>query len=656
MKLYKPYSFFYFNLIFISAVFYVITGCGDHKTSPAYPIIQINNLYDTYVFTGSINYYPLNISYNGNDFVNITIDTKPEFISFDNTEKKFLINPGAADTGEFTVEFTARNSVKTSAAAGSFKIDVFDSACFSASPADWRNKIMYLIMIDRFNDGDSSINLLNSGDIFDPADKGKIHGGDIQGIIDKLDYIQELGITALWITPILKNKPSYHGYHIMDFKEIDPHFGDIEKYKELVRESHKRGISVIFDVIVNHSADLISNYENKYSWNYPNGYTLKYTDESVKHLPSYLANLEFFHNYGDIGSGWDDPIEGVKGDFSGLDDFKTEHPEVQKILSYIYMLWILKTDCDGFRIDTTKHVDFSFWEYFIPYVKSECSKIGKSNFFIFGEVWSDYDDSKAGIYTGTKHNPNKYLFESLTYFPMKTTMLEVFKNSGATNLITERRANIGYYDSTTHNKLISFFDNHDLDRFNSKKIDEYNYVSNPSGYEDQLKLAYLFMSSYPGIPCIYYGTEQGFDGYKLNVSYGDGYVREDMWDGQFEFGPSAGDNFDSNHQLYQFIKNINEKLTGSEYGFIKTGEFQELKSESAAGIYSYSRYSGDSEAVIILNTSTQNRQNVSLNLKLNYTDGQILYNIFDASDSMIVNSNSISPSISGLSFKIYCRD
>ncbi|MBP7652760.1 hypothetical protein KA977_05015 [Candidatus Dependentiae bacterium] len=643
------------NLIFICLILIILSGCGDYKKTPAFPVIQINNLYDTYTFVNNVSYYHLNIYYNGTDYINVSIDSIPSFVSYDSSQKIFTISPVVTDTGEFVVEFTVRNSVKSAIAAGSFKIDVFNPASYSVSPSEWRNKVMYLVMIDRFNDGDTAINQLNAGDMFDPADKGKIHGGDIQGIIDKLDYLQNLGITALWITPILKNKPSYHGYHILDFKEIDPHFGNIEKYKELVSEAHKRGISVIFDAIVNHSADLISNYENKYDWNYTQGYTLKYSDESLKHLPSYLANLDYFHNYGNIGSGWDDPIEGVKGDFFGLDDIKTEHPEVQKILSYIYMWWILKTDCDGFRIDTTKHVDFSFWEHFLPYIKSECSKIGKTNFFIFGEVWCDTDDEKVGKYTGTKNNPDKYLFESLTYFPMKTTIIDVFKNFGATNLITQRRANINYYDTSAQDKLVTFFDNHDLDRFNSKKTDEYNYIQNIEGYDTQLKLAYLFMASYPGIPCIYYGTEQGFDGYKLSVSYGDGYVREDMWNGLFEFGPSSGDNFDTGHNIYNFIKIVNNKFSDSSYSFIKTGLFAELQSEDTCGIYAFSRYSNDSEAIIIFNTSSSTKNNVPLNLKLNYTDGTLLTNIFDSTDTLVVVSNSVAATLNGLSYKIYSR-
>ncbi|HOK41883.1 MAG TPA: alpha-amylase family glycosyl hydrolase, partial [bacterium] len=294
---------------------------------------------------------------------------------------------------------------------------------------------MYLIMVDRFNNGDNSNDQLNAGYEYDPTHRGKIHGGDIKGIINKIPYLKELGITAIWLTPVLKNKPTYHGYSIQNFKAIDQHFGTLEEYKELVRIAHQNGISVLMDVVVNHSADLIGNTQNNYSFNYPQGYTLKWHDNNLKHEPKYLANLNFFHNYGNIGWGWDDPIEGVVGDFYGLDDFKTENIEVQKILSYIYMWWILKTDIDGFRIDTAKHVDMSFWEYFLPYIKSEAAKINKTNFFMFGEIWSDYNDEMIGKYSGTKYNSSKYLFESLTYFTMKNTILEVFKYQGATNKI-----------------------------------------------------------------------------------------------------------------------------------------------------------------------------------------------------------------------------
>ena len=594
----------------------------------------------------------MNISYNGSDNLTISFPNNlPSFATF-NTNK-IIFSPTTNDTGEYIITIRIQNSTGSSITIDSFIVDVFSTNNYTPSPDDWRKKIMYLIMVDRFNNGDNSNDQLNVGNEYDPTHRGKIHGGDIKGIITKIPYLKELGITAIWLTPVLKNKPTYHGYSIQNFKAIDPHFGTLDEYKELVRIAHQNSISVLMDVVVNHSADLIGNTQNNYSFNYPQGYTLKWNNNNLKHEPKYLANLNFFHNYGNIGWGWDDPIEGVVGDFYGLDDFKTEHPEVQKILSYIYMWWILKTDIDGFRIDTAKHVDMSFWEYFLPYIRSEAAKINKTKFFMFGEIWSDYNDEMIGKYSGTKYNSSKYLFESLTYFTMKNTILEVFKYQGATNKITERRSYLNYYDNTVHDKLVTFFDNHDLDRFNSRKQSSTQYIQNSQNYYDNLKLAYLFISTYPGIPCLYYGTEQGFDGYKLDIDYGDGYVREDMWDGLFEFGPSLDDNFDTTHILFQFIKNVNEKINSEQYNFIRTGNFAELKSDETAGIYAFSRYTTDSEAIIILNNSNTQRTNIILNTSLNYPNGKILYNIFDNNDNVIVTNNQINISINAMGYKIY---
>ncbi len=325
---------------------------------------------------------------------------------------------------------------------------------------------------------------------------------------------------------------------------------------------------------------------------------------------------------------------------------------MQKILSYIYAWWILKTDCDGFRVDTVKHVNMEFWEYFTPYIQNVCKSIGKNNFMIFGEVWS-VSDTLVGKYSGTKNNPSVNLFNSLTYFPMYDTLIDVFKKQGATNLITQRRSYLSNYDATVQDKLITFIDNHDMDRFLGRPplADTSVYTPANSMYYPHFKLAYIFMSFYPCIPCIYYGTEQGFDGYKLSVDYGDGYVREDMWDGNFEFGQSVGDNFNQSHQLYQFIRSVNTVF--DTYTFIKAGTFNELYAVDTAGIYAFTRSSGDSQALIVLNNS-DNTINIPLTSSL--PAGAIYKNIFDFSDTITVGiNNNISVSAANMNYKIYVR-
>ena len=556
----------------------------------------------------------------------------PGFASFSSSSKSFSFNPAANDTGEWSIAFTVTNSKSSVYKSINFKVDVFNAVHFTQSPDDWRTKVMYLIMTDRFYDGDIYNNSANGE--YAPADGSKIHGGDIQGLIDKINYIKNLGITAIWLTPVIKNYNSYHGYSAWNFKEVDPHFGNIDKLREFVKIAHNNGISVFLDIVCNHSADLIGNYSSNYSWNYPAGYSLKYNNPNITHLPEYFANLDFFHNYGNI-SDWNNSLQYIYGDFYGLDDFKTENSEVQKILSYIYTWWILKTDCDGFRVDTAKHVNIEFWEYFLPYVQSVCGKIGKNNFLIFGEVWSG-DDEFVGKYTGNKNNSSKYLFNSVVYFPMYYTLLDVFKNQGATNLISQRRANSSNYHSASQDKLITFFDNHDLARFIT--------ASSGTTYYPHIKLAYLFMAAYPCIPCIYYGTEQGFDG------GGDPWNREDMWDGQWDFGPSGGNNFNESHELYTYIKYVNEKLRSNE--FIKTGAYRELYSSSSAGIFAFSRYNSDSEAIVIFNNSNQSK-NAEIQTANHYADGTILTNIFNAAEHSTVASDKINISIGSMQYAIY---
>ena len=306
----------------------------------------------------------------------------------------------------------------------------------------------YFLMADRFANGDTGND--NGGLVggrletgFDPTDKGFYHGGDLKGVTQKLDYIKGLGTSAIWLTPSFKNRPvqgrvdnasaGYHGYWITDFTQIDPHLGSNEDMKALIDAAHAKGMKVFFDIITNHTADVISYAEGQYSYrdkgsypykdasgktfddrdyagkntfppldaktSFPYTPVIKDTDRTAK-TPSWLNDPTMYHNRGDSTFAGE---SSEYGDFVGLDDLFTERPEVVEGMGDIYKAWV-DLGIDGFRIDTVKHVDMDFWKKFSPDVMNHAKAVGNDDFFMFGEVY----DSRAELmsqYTTTGKLP-----------------------------------------------------------------------------------------------------------------------------------------------------------------------------------------------------------------------------------------------------------
>jgi glycosidase len=298
-----------------------------------------------------------------------------------------------------------------------------------------RAEQFYFVLPDRFANGDPrndrgglTGDRLRTG--LDPADKGFYHGGDLKGVMDRLDYIEGLGTTAIWLAPIFKNKPvqgtgadvsaGYHGYWITDFTQVDPHFGTRDDLKKLVRLAHRRGIKIYLDVIVNHTADVIRYAEDRYSYvdkatepyrdaqgrafedrHYADGsrdfptvdpktsfpYTPTFAtpaDAKVK-VPAWLNDPTMYHNRGDSTFAGENS---EYGDFFGLDDLWTERPEVVRGLTRVYADWVTSTGVDGFRLDTVKHANLDFWPQFSQGIARAATKAGRPDFFMFGEVYS----------------------------------------------------------------------------------------------------------------------------------------------------------------------------------------------------------------------------------------------------------------------------
>ncbi|MGQ3113707.1 MAG: alpha-amylase family glycosyl hydrolase, partial [Brevundimonas sp.] len=277
-----------------------------------------------------------------------------------------------------------------------------------------QDEVIYFLLPDRFDNGDTANDTggipggkLDHG--FDPTDEGFYHGGDLAGLIHRLDYIQGLGATAVWLAPVFKNKPvqgepgrefsGAHGYWITDFTTVDPHFGDDATFAAFVEAAHARGMKVYMDIIANHTADVIRYrecpkndcaYRSRADYPYsrrggPDGAAINdgfdgtdfvrltdsnyaYTpyvpaDEETVKVPAWLNDPIYYHNRGDTTFAGESSLD---GDFAGLDDLFTEHPRVVQGMIEIYGDWIDRYGIDGFRIDTARHVNPEFWQAFVP--------------------------------------------------------------------------------------------------------------------------------------------------------------------------------------------------------------------------------------------------------------------------------------------------
>ena len=311
---------------------------------------------------------------------------------------------------------------------------------------------------------------------------------------------------------------------------------------------------VIDDIIVNHGDDLIYSTDSGYP-NFlapPAGYTLKYRSSSLTYAPPFdiynstytpannaLTNL--FHNYGAIPD-YNTPQHYQLGELSGLDDFRTESAYVRSNMVAIYKYWIGQAGFDGFRIDTVKHVENGFWQYWCPMVHQfAATNSAKPNFFMFGEVY-DGSESMCGSYTGTKAG-GPFELDSVLDYPLYFMVNSVFASAtGNTKQIEDHyNAIAANYDPSAQMRLVTFLDNHDQPRFLS--------IGGATTNRLQVALAFLYTSR--GIPCLYYGTEQAFNGTT------DPNDREDMFAGQFKDGPKGVDSFNMTHPLFLLIAELN---------------------------------------------------------------------------------------------------
>jgi len=491
-------------------------------------------------------------------------------------------------------------------------------AQYFPSPPDWRDQNIYFIFTDRFNDGNPGNNNANSQSSSQPASGTRIHGGDFAGIQQKLDYIKALGATAIWITPIPQNVGSsgYHGYGADNFYQLQPNWGTMAELSNMVDAAHAKGIYVILDIVCNHTGNRIGSSDSAFNTTFKSdGYPIRWNNTNNQY-PLPFNQLTNFHNNGRIVN-YVDPDQ-MLGELSGLDDLRTESTYVRSNLVNIYKYWIQAADFDGFRLDTVKHTEIGMWQHFNTEIRAFANSIGKTNFFQFGEVF-DGSDSKCGYYTGTKAGgafANDSVLDYPLYFRVNSALATA---SGSTSQLEDRYNGISAnYDPYAQYRLVTFLDNHDQQRFMSP--------NNANGSTGKLAVALSFLYSSRGIPCLYYGTEQNFNG------TGDPNNREDMYDGQFEQGPSLGDNFNMTMGSFLHVAQFNNfrRL----YPSLRRGTHANLWGDGGPGRFAFARRLGSEEVFVAFNTSIST--SILPNRPTTYAEGTVLVNLLNTNEKVTV--------------------
>ena len=324
----------------------------------------------------------------------------------------------------------------------------------------WQDETVYSIMIDRFNDGDRK----NDIDV-NAKDPLAYNGGDIKGIIDKLDYIHEMGFTAIRLTPIFDNaKNGYHGFWVNDFYKVDEHFGTIRTFQSLVKEAHKRKMKVMIDFVTN-------NVAADHPW----------IKDSSKQ--------DWFHEKKDIQDGIVNQKELENGWVDGLPDLNQDNPEVKKYLIEAAKWWIDKTDIDGMSLPEVNYVPISFWNDFSNEVKQE-----KKNFFLMG-VMSKNTSTDLKKYEGAG-------IDSIVNYSYSEKLRKTF--AGTDQSFRELYSDV---DNGQNSFLrANFMDNEYTSRFTSDIVAKKQFPGS------RWKTALVYLYTTPGIPLFYYGTEIALNG------------------------------------------------------------------------------------------------------------------------------------------------
>ncbi len=463
---------------------------------------------------------------------------------------------------------------------------------FTPSPAAWEDQVLYFLLLDRFSDGKEKDGFRDvagrpvqggSTPLYRPEDAGRIdydswfragdgwQGGNLRGLKSKLGYLKRLGITALWVSPIFRQvafEPSYHGYGIQNFLDVDPHFGTREEFRDFVKAAHEQGIYIILDIVAHHTGNVFSYAADRYmthdpttgQWyndprwdgrpykvqgfndregrptlpcngNPPGSLDKAWPDGAI--WPREFQHPDLFLRKGHIVN-WDYYPEYAEGDMFGLKTLdiwvRREGQYLQAstamaCLGLVYCFWIAYADIDGFRIDAAKHMGQEALRTFCDVIREFAQSIGKERFLLVGEVggsreyaWEVVEKTGLDAALGIEDVPGK-LERMVTGYGDPVDYFSLFRN-----FELEEQAGHRWY----RNQVVTLIDDHDQVRKGSSKC---RFCAD-AHIRDLVFNAMAVKLTTMGIPCIYYGSEQAFDsGGRPNGS--DIVLRENMFGGRF---------------------------------------------------------------------------------------------------------------------------
>jgi glycosidase len=415
---------------------------------------------------------------------------------------------------------------------------------------------IYFVMPDRYANGDTANDeggLTGPRNVtgYDPTDTAYYHGGDLKGLTANLERIKNLGFTALWVTPVLKQDPvengsaAYHGYWGLDFTTVDPHLGTDADFKSMVDAAHALGLKVYLDVVVNHTADVIqlpnSSTYNDIPFKDCHGKFFKASQHVTGKFPclsaQYMPDIPFvapqdrnkkrpawmnnplnYHDRGNIDFGSCSQQCFEQGDFYGLDDLFTEKPNVMNGLAQVYASWITRFHVDGFRVDTAKHVNAAFFKLWSPKIRAAAKSIGVSDFPIFGEVTLN-DSVDLSDFVRTRGVPQ------VLDFPYQTVASAYAAGASGAKGIAHRLEDDDYFrlPNGVDPAFPTFLGNHDMGRAAQQILSQAPGLT-PAQLLQRVELGDDLLYLLRGAPVVMYGDEVGMIG-----TGGDQQARQDMF-------------------------------------------------------------------------------------------------------------------------------
>ncbi|KAB8332601.1 cyclomaltodextrin glucanotransferase [Scytonema tolypothrichoides VB-61278] len=392
---------------------------------------------------------------------------------------------------------------------------------------EFRQETIYFVVVDRFHDGDPENSEGINSELYDPTrlDWGKYWGGDLQGVIDKLDYLKSMGVTALWLTPLFEQvedlfvgNAAIHGYWTKDFKRINPRFiatgeePSLNKTQEtrdttfdrLIDELHKRKMKLVLDIVCNHSSPDFSGSKGEL---YDDGVKIADFNDDEQH---------WYHHYGEVQD-WEDEWQVQNCELAGLATFNENNIEYRNYIKSAIKQW-LDRGVDALRVDTVKHMPIWFWQEFTGDMYNH-----KPDVFIFGEWIYNHPNNDRSV-EFANHSGMTVLD-----FGLCVAIREALGQGAESGFhLVQDIFDLDYrYNGAT--ELITFIDNHDMPRFQSLNPDPV-----------MLRVAIVLIMTCRGIPCIYYGTEQ--------------YLHDDTNGGNDPYNRPMMENWDMDSEIYRYIR------------------------------------------------------------------------------------------------------